>query len=286
MTWGTLQLHSKCGDRKTINASSYYEANASGGKFECWRSHGEYQKDHREAARDLERTRIVSSVCITHILYAGCSAIALFQAKEPFVGKYDCIGAFFAASTYIGSYIPHFVTSDFGLSQRTLVPIFGAFSLLMLAIISLDSSPKARYVTAVVIVTFLLGNSVLMESIFSNHLAKDDLDRAYAKAIHASIENYTNRTGIDIDYLAIERDAYPTWSYDGIDYVTYDMNVRNILVSWSNIGLMNTANGTDYQPAEMDAKIWVQYFDGKNWDRFSPDEQIVFNGNTAYIVIY
>ena len=125
-----------------------------------------------------------------------------------------------------------------------------------------------------------------MESIFSNHLAMDDLDRTYAKAIQTSIEKHTRQTGIDIDYLAIERDAYPTWSYDGIDYVTYDMNVRNILRSWSNIGLINTANGTDYQPAEMDAEIWAQYFDGKNWDRFSPDEQIVFNGNTAYIVIY
>lgn len=212
--------------------------------------------------------------------------LLFFKQRHHLSGSMTALALFFAASTYIGSYIPHFVTSDFWLSQRTLVPMFGAFSLLMIAIISLDSSPKVRYVTEVVIVTFLLGNSVLMESIFSNHLAMDDLDRAYAKAIHASIEKHATQTGIDIDHLAIERDAYPTWSYDGIDYVTYDMNVRNILRSWSNIGLINTANGTDYQPAEMDEGIWAQYFDGKNWNYFSPDEQIVYSGNTAYIVIY
>lgn len=191
-----------------------------------------------------------------------------------------------ASCIYVGSFIPHYVTSDFWLSQRTLVPIFAVFSFLLIAIIVIDQSLKAKCLAAIISITFLLGNSLIMENIFSSHLTMDALDVSYAKAIHSYIENYTQESGVDVDYLAIGRDTSPMWSYAGVEYVTYDINVKNILRSWSNIGLINTANGTNYQSADMNDEIWRLYFDGKNWDSFYPEEQIVFDGNTAYIVVY
>ena len=62
--------------------------------------------------------------------------------------------------------------------------------------------------------------------IFSNHLAMDDFDIAYAKEVQSYIQKYTERTGNEIRYLAIGRDSDPTWSYNGIKYVSYDMNGR------------------------------------------------------------
>lgn len=191
-----------------------------------------------------------------------------------------------ASCIYVGSFIPHYVTSDFWLSQRTLVPIFAVFSFLLIAIVVIDQSFRTKCFAAIISVTFLLGNSLIMENIFSSHLTMDALDVSYAKAIHSYIESYTQETRIAVDNLAIGRDASPMWSYTGVEYVTYDINVKNVLRSWSNIGLINTANGTDYQSADMDDEVWRLYFDGKNWDSFYPEEQIVFDGNTAYIVVY
>ena len=43
---------------------------------------------------------------------------------------------------------------------------------------------------------------------------------------------------------------------------------------------------TDYQKADMDPDVWEEFFAGKNWDYFLPEEQIVFRNHTAYIAIY
>ena len=43
---------------------------------------------------------------------------------------------------------------------------------------------------------------------------------------------------------------------------------------------------TDYQKADMDPDVWEDFFAGKNWDFFLPEEQIVFRNHTAYIAIY
>ena len=150
----------------------------------------------------------------------------------------------FTGIIYAGSYIPHIVTSDFWLSQRTLVPIFGVFSFLAIVCAANCNKRTVTQLLAVTISSFLLCNSVLMANIFSNHLAMDDFDISYAKAIHAYISEHSQNNDLNIKYLAIGRDSNPTWSYDGIKFVSYDINVKNILRSWSNIGLINTANGT------------------------------------------
>ena len=125
-----------------------------------------------------------------------------------------------------------------------------------------------------------------MEDIFSNHLAMDDLDTAYAEAINNYIADYSEKNGDKITHVALAWDEQVTWSYDGIDYVSYDLNTRNILRSWTNVPLINYANHTDYQKADMDPDVWEEFFAGKNWDSFLPEEQIVFRNHTAYIVIY
>ena len=43
---------------------------------------------------------------------------------------------------------------------------------------------------------------------------------------------------------------------------------------------------TDYQKADKDPDVWEEFFAGKNWDSFLPEEQIVFRNHTAYIAIY
>lgn len=125
-----------------------------------------------------------------------------------------------------------------------------------------------------------------MEDIFSNHLAMDDLDTAYAKAINNYIADYSEKSGDKITHVALAWDEQVTWSYDGIDYVSYDLNTRNILRSWTNVPLINYANHTDYQKADMDPDVWEDFFAGKDWDHFLPEEQIVFRNHTAYIAIY
>ncbi len=193
----------------------------------------------------------------------------------------------FSLCIYAGSFIPHLVAADFWVSHRTLVPLFAVFSFWIIALFSVEpiSLPERRIAASLALV-FLLGNSLLMEDIFSNHLAMDDLDTAYAEAINNYIADYSEKSGDKITHVALAWDEHATWSYDGIDYVSYDLNTRNILRSWSNVPLINYANHTDYQKADMDPDVWEEFFAGKDWDHFLPEEQIVFRNHTAYIAIY
>ena len=193
----------------------------------------------------------------------------------------------FSLCIYAGSFIPHLVAAEFWVSHRTLVPLFAVFSFWIIAFFSVEpiSLPERRIAASLALV-FLLGNSLLMEDIFSNHLAMEKQDTAYAKAINNYIADYSEKNGDKITHVALAWDEQVTWSYDGIDYVSYDLNTRNILRSWSNVPLINYANHTDYQKADMDPDVWEEFFAGKNWDFFLPEEQIVFRNHTAYIVIY
>ena len=93
-------------------------------------------------------------------------------------------------------------------------------------------------------------------------------------------------TGEEICALAFAKDSAVSYFYDGVDYATHELNIKNITVTWSDVQLVNAANGTSYERAKMDEAVWAEYFEGKNWDSFDPEEQIVFRNHTAYIVLY
>lgn len=200
--------------------------------------------------------------------------------------KRIALAMLFTVIIYVGSYIPHFVSSDYWLSQRTLVPIFGVFAFLAIAGAVQEGTPRVRRLSMIVMVSFLLINSLVMENIFANRLAVDDMDTSYAKAINSYIQRYAAETGVEIHSIATQLDENPTWSYDGIKYVSYDINVKNMVRSWAYIPLINTATDSTYQACDMNVEIWNEYFAGKDWDQFLPEEQIVFQDDVAYIAIY
>lgn len=193
----------------------------------------------------------------------------------------------FSLCIYAGSFIPHLVAAEFWVSHRTLIPLFAVFSFWIIALFSSEAQclPEQR-IAASLAVVFLFANGLLMKDISSNHLAMEEQDTAYAKAINNYIADYSEKNGDKITHVALAWDEQVTWSYDGIDYVSYDLNTRNILQSWTNVPLINYANHTDYQKADMDPDVWEEFFAGKNWDFFLPEEQIVFRNHTAYIAIY
>lgn len=133
---------------------------------------------------------------------------------------------------------------------------------------------------------FVLINSLTMTDIFSNRLAVDDFDTAYAKAIQSYIQRYSDETGIIIHSIAMRLDSNPSWSYDGIKYVSYDINVKNMVRSWAYIPLINRINNTNYQFVDMNEEVWNTFFAGKDWNEFLPDEQIIFQNDIAYLAVY
>ena len=50
--------------------------------------------------------------------------------------------------------------------------------------------------------------------------------------------------------------------------------------------LIQYVSGRDLERIPMPEDILAEYFEGKDWDSFVSDEQMVFDGDTLYIVTY
>ena len=219
------------------------------------------------------------------VLLLGVIVVSVSQ-QTPHDWSALAIVLLFSAIIYAGSFIPHIVSSDYWLSQRTLVPIFGVFAFLIVAGIALCYSKNILHLLLFFSTAFVLINSLTMTDIFSNRLAVDDFDTAYAKAIQSYIQRYSDETGIIIHSIAMRLDSNPSWSYDGIKYVSYDINVKNMVRSWAYIPLINRINNTNYQFVDMNEEVWNTFFAGKDWNEFLPDEQIIFQNDIAYLAVY
>ena len=187
---------------------------------------------------------------------------------------------------YLAVFIPHYVSANIWIKPRTLVGIFGIFTTILLAIIYQTKNFKIYTMLSILGFMFIATNIFNVWGIAYNHLKMDKLDVQYAQNIQKFIEEYEKEKNIKIENLALCLDEQPTWSYPGVNYVSYDINVKNILRDWAFVPLMNARNNKNYKKTDMSEEIYNKYFKTRNWDNFEPDDQIIFSGNTAYVCIY
>ncbi len=123
--------------------------------------------------------------------------------------------------------------------------------------------------------------------IAANRSLSNQLDLLYARAVLREIDKYEERTGTQIKNIATVRDIDAPNSYEAVRWKRDQVNER--VLSISPFVLLEHANGDDritYTHIEMDEKVYEEHFAGKNWDCFDPAEQLLFQDDTLYWVIF
>ena len=69
-------------------------------------------------------------------------------------------------------------------------------------------------------------------------------------------------------------------------YTIFDTNVRAFVLPWADVNMINFYNGKNYEKVVMDEEIYNQYFAAKDWNRFIPEEQMKFSGDTLNLMLY
>ncbi len=131
----------------------------------------------------------------------------------------------------------------------------------------------------------------LMAQLFSctmisqNRRLSNQIDLMNAKVIVDAIEDYENKTGNKIKYIATYQDSVYTQSYPNVHYHVGAINEKTLgLVTYS---LIRYVSGNDnLKKADSDMAIYDEYFKDKDWDCLVPDEQMVFIGDTLHYVAY
>lgn len=175
------------------------------------------------------------------------------------------------------------------MAPRTIVGVFHVVTVLLI-MIGVGGQKKKNDICIVIAVPimciFMLVSMYSINGIIVNNIATNHLDEALAVQIERGIQEYQGETGVAVTKIAAVNDESPTYIYDGVRYVSHDMNIRGLVVQWAGVELINHYCDREYQKVAMPDDIYDTYFRGKNWDYFDLNEQAVFDGDTLYLAMY
>lgn len=182
---------------------------------------------------------------------------------------------------HIVMYIIPMAMSSFRFPARMSFVFFVIQSMLLLSALDLENN---REVIVWLGVGYLFLQFLFCSFIITNHFISNTLDKIYANMVVEVIEQYENETGQEVKYLAPHNDIDAPNSYNEVGYKAHEINERSLtIVPCSTVEMVT---GRHFDKKEMPEDIYRKYFAGKNWNYFSAEEQIVFEGDTAYWCIF
>lgn len=186
-------------------------------------------------------------------------------------------------------FAPHIISTMVWMAPRTIVGIFHVVTVLLI-MIGVGGQKEKKDICVVIAASimciYMLVSMYSINGIIVNNIAANHLDEALAVQIERGIQEYQGETGVAVTKIAAVNDESPTYIYDGVRYVSHDMNIRGLVVQWAGVELINHYCDREYQKVEMPDDIYDTYFRGKNWDYFDLNEQAVFDGDTLYLAMY
>ncbi|MCR4762161.1 MAG: hypothetical protein K5696_01385 [Lachnospiraceae bacterium] len=159
-------------------------------------------------------------------------------------------------------------------------------ALLLIGALCVTEKAWIRRTFAVMCILYLLVHAFFSQLIIGNRYLSNQLDIVYAEAVLREAAHYEEKTGIKITRIAIANDAYAPNSYDAVRFKRDQINER--LLSVSPFVLLEHLNGPGMQLTHipMDRKIFEEHFGDRDWDRFDPEEQLWFDGDTLYWCVF
>lgn len=171
------------------------------------------------------------------------------------------------------------------MAPRVLVGFFALVSMLALSAL-LRTNGFCRILLTACTLLLLLVNIFTAQAIGVDTFKNNALDHHLDQQAHAYIDKYEQISGKNIEHIAFYYDNTFSWQYPEIQRSWYDTNTRSILIEWERIYRINYNCSESYTLSSPSEEVFNQYFAGRNWDTFMPDEQFVMIDNTLHWCIY
>jgi len=157
----------------------------------------------------------------------------------------------------------------------------------IIAVAYIVNSDIKKNIAAISGVVLLIIQIVMCNTISAEHVASNALDVQYMEMIYYEIQKYEEETGIEVEYVEVFHDTNCSEKYSQIKYHSFCTNRRVVVDGWSDVWFLNYISGRDFTKThEREDEIYALYFADKNWDVFDADEQLIFEDNYLYWVIY
>jgi len=172
-------------------------------------------------------------------------------------------------------------------TPRLMYGMYAAQTLFIL-MTAMFAGERGRRYLAYFSLLYLCIQIVACNTIMMNHYISNEEDLQVAREAYAQIQYYEQTTGREIKHIAWCTDTNCENKYPNVYYQYGQINERVLSQTAYCMLVMATDNQrfTDEALVPMKAEIYDQYFKGKNWDVFLPQEQMIFQGDTLYWCIY
>jgi hypothetical protein len=188
---------------------------------------------------------------------------------------------------YLVVFLPHLLTSTLWMAPRTIIGIFHFISSIYMIILLFPLSKRYERFISIILSIFLVINIMQISNIGINVFSSNKIDKEIIQVISNKILKYENANDLKVKKIAIAKDAEPQYGYyDNVNYIRFDTNIRALAVDWAIIPAINFYCNKEYTSIAMPVEIYNKYFLGKNWDFFDQDEQLLFIGDTLYLISY
>ena len=184
------------------------------------------------------------------------------------------------------------VITDVYFPQRIVFTVFWALASagLLLFFLCKDSSwkwltPCMWFCTALC----LLGNIFYTQVSITDYYISRSLDKEYVYSVQYEIEKYEAETGNTVEKIAVDTDEAPLYfQYRDLQlsYASLVYCGRTMYDFWADVEFLNLITHTSYKEIDMPQAKYDEYFAGKDWETYDPQQQLVFEGNTLYWCVY
>lgn len=161
--------------------------------------------------------------------------------------------------------------------------------MIILYILQNTEQPRSRKLLPAlicVLLSFLIINTVKIQQLAAEQFAVNTADRVEAAQVMREIYLYETETGEKVETIAYRHDMDISRTYPGIANTYLDFGRRAATASWAVVSRINFYSGRDFEAVEMTDEEYSLHFPQENWYAFSPEEQIVFEGNVMYWALY
>jgi Glucosyl transferase GtrII len=183
--------------------------------------------------------------------------------------------------------IPHIFSGDIGVSARSIstfasIPALILFGFIIYQRHWFEKLNLKNIGLFLPVGLFLILQITVINTFGTEGVNINKQDSLEARQIVDLIEGYENKSGNKVTDLYFKNDSSPMRCFRPDCYV----HAKALAVPWSRIESVKLYTGRSFNAFEMNAEDFARLFEDKNWDEFVPPEQIKFEGNKGYIVVF
>ena len=219
----------------------------------------------------------------SEVLTVGFIAVAFVWAvllltewiKNKHTIKTLLLGLSYCAA-YASAFLPGLVSTSH--APRAMFALFSVFALFTVGALALSNKNIVRIILCVILVLTLFLNISKSFDVELIQKEQNEADAAVADAVVQQIKDYESETGIKVENISYCTDSVcdiSTTSAESAFWVSYAF--KNIIQLHSN---------EEYEYSQMSNEMKNEVFSNKEWDKFVPEEQMIFLGNTLYLCCY